>query len=676
VSKKIPPRPSLLKHFEAPDGHTGEFGWICGYSADASFLNEAAFRFTGQSKPQREASGEVRLALMLDPRQPALLPTAVPGLTHLALRSESRNALPFRLLHAKVALLGFRHRTDVSKWHVRLIVSTGNWTRQTAEESLDLACLVDVDSESLGPALAQECMDISAARQWLRWLIDLHDARLLEAPPPMYAGNAASTLAGWISSCSSRKIPKDGYTPRFIHNRSSSLFDSIVNAVAAHDKPKATRLVMGSGFFEAVRPIGGNGAFACASVPLKIVERLKDEQLLSPSARVELHVNPFACQAIAHSIAHLEVHAQHPMTVHAAQVSSALGEGYERRALHAKFMAAARKDRSGSHFSHAWVYLGSGNLTPAGMMLRMSPEGGNAEAGMVLFASEASWGGRSKLALDLQDALPIAGARMDADAPGLSAGEPWQPPAGEHFAPPVAFLQCKGDGSLQLPPQDDDVAVAIELIDEDGNSCTRVAGGFAWTGQMPRMVRIRWSEADLTREAMIPVVDADGRVAAVPLAALSLDHAESQLLAFPDMLDPEGDDDEDGLGDPPPANEKKKGAPRTPATPATGGDDSAIRQMMGLLERIAGRQVKMHSAEWARWCQRLQQTLCQTSQSQVVAQFVALGLDPLSPLYAAPFRPSYAESGDSEQGLRYEAALDAVADAWGTRGLAPLEGLA
>ena len=168
---------SLLGHFAPPEGFAGMFGWVCGFSADVRFLNEATDRFMGQSVYQRMRAGEIRLALMLDPGQPALLPTAVPGLTHLPLRNAAKR--PFRLLHAKVALLGFRHEQNASRWCVRLVVSTGNWTQQTVEDSLDLACEVQVFSEQLGPNCAQECADIKAATNLFDALRDLHDTRLL-----------------------------------------------------------------------------------------------------------------------------------------------------------------------------------------------------------------------------------------------------------------------------------------------------------------------------------------------------------------------------------------------------------------------------------------------------------------------------------------------------------------
>ena len=50
---------SLAQHFEAPDNHRCCFGWLCGYSADAAFLDDAAERFTRQTRRSRESSGGI-----------------------------------------------------------------------------------------------------------------------------------------------------------------------------------------------------------------------------------------------------------------------------------------------------------------------------------------------------------------------------------------------------------------------------------------------------------------------------------------------------------------------------------------------------------------------------------------------------------------------------------------
>lgn len=96
---------SLAQLFDPPNDYQGFFGWICGYSADAAFLEDAAERFSGLTKAQREHQGRILLAVLLDPGNPQILPSAVPAVLHLPIKS---SPLPFLLLHAKVAVLAFR----------------------------------------------------------------------------------------------------------------------------------------------------------------------------------------------------------------------------------------------------------------------------------------------------------------------------------------------------------------------------------------------------------------------------------------------------------------------------------------------------------------------------------------------------------------------------------------
>lgn len=110
--------PSLLNFFDAPDDYDGLFGWICGYSADALFLDEAAERFTRRTHAQRAKAGEISLGLILDPHYEALSLLDVPGVAHLPLRHV--NEQPFKLMHAKVALLGFR-KAGADPWRLRLV---------------------------------------------------------------------------------------------------------------------------------------------------------------------------------------------------------------------------------------------------------------------------------------------------------------------------------------------------------------------------------------------------------------------------------------------------------------------------------------------------------------------------------------------------------------------------
>lgn len=229
---------SLSQHFDAPSDYLGEFGWIVGYSADAPFLNDAAERFTRQTSGQRAWQGVPRLALMLDPGSPQLPPVDIPGIAHLPLGKAGKL---FRLLHAKVAVLGFKHAKKADCWRLRLIVSTGNWTRQTLEDSLDLCWAVTIDEKDLDrDDRALNCSDIRAAWNFVQYVRKSYDDRVL--------GNLGASLNVW-TECLLRKdeLPP----PRFIDNRLQSFQRQLPEMVKRHGGPGLrNHLSMGSGFYE------------------------------------------------------------------------------------------------------------------------------------------------------------------------------------------------------------------------------------------------------------------------------------------------------------------------------------------------------------------------------------------------------------------------------------------
>src|SRR5690606_14778696 len=264
---------SLAQWFEPPEEMTGHFGWLCGYSADADFLDNAAERFTSQTSRQRAYTGQVSLALLLDPGNPQLSAVDVPGVLHLALHQDA----PFNLLHAKVALLGYRHSVRSDEWSLRLIVSTGNWTRETLETSLDLAWVVDVHSTDLVPKEGNEkrqaLADVRAAWSLMSWLRRYFDLRALNNP----ALRGYSHSLEFESWCERLMHLDPLPVPKFIDNREASLLQQLpamVEAVAG--RGLRNYLGMGSGFYEAP-----SGKDAVPSVLEKIVTSLQMAGLLT-----------------------------------------------------------------------------------------------------------------------------------------------------------------------------------------------------------------------------------------------------------------------------------------------------------------------------------------------------------------------------------------------------------
>lgn len=646
MSRYLPP--SLLQHFAPPDDYVGTFGWLCGYSADASFLDAAAERFTQQTSGQRGYAGKLVLVAMLDRGQPQILPHEAAGVLHLPLRDATR----FALLHAKVALLGFRHVQAPERWRLRLLVSTGNWTRQTLERSLDLAWSVEVGAEDL-ESREQESLqaraDIAAAWDLLKWLMPLFDLRALEAESYSLTNLARSQLAGWCEATPRRNLPR----PRFFDSRNRSLLRQLP-ALVRRQAGEADRntLVLGSGFYE-----GGEGKKAPVAL-VRIVDELKEAAMVTASCRVHVIVEPTGCQAVATSLPAMH---QLGWRVWAAGHPEFLGR--PARSLHAKFVFASGYRENSNTCLNGWLYLGSGNLTGPGF-LDPCPRG-NLEAGVVVGEDSLYWDKGRGLPPEqwAGNRLPLQWHREVLDAHELQGGPgmPERPPAFD--APPVAWCrylpaQDGLPGRLLLPAHD----VPLEVLDTESRVCTSVGPQeVAWPGAPQPSVVVRWHEGGRELQCSIPVIDAAGRIAALELPKLDLESAWWQLQQFPQ---PPAEEDTGTDG-----REFEPGTALTPAArPAA--TDSVVRTMMRLVENIADKQVGLVQAEWDAWCISLEQALRQAAECVAVKAFAAqLELNPLDVLRHECSVPAFVCDAQSPQRERYLAVLDAIVTCWGIRGL-------
>lgn len=654
--------PSLAQHFDAPDDYIGTFGWLCGYSADAPFLDDAAERFTRLIGSRRTYQGRIVLAAMLDPGNPAITLLDAPGVAHLPIKDGANK--PFRLLHAKVALLGFRHQENHDRWLLRLLVSTGNWTQQTLEDGLDLAWRIDVSSESLVNADSNtrlDCADIKAAWNLLEWIQGHFDTRLLNASSSDQTSESAQAftqLKHWIATC----VEKEQGQPRFFDNRDASLLSQLPRRIKASNTARRNYLALGSGFYET----SDNPKLAPA-VPLAILDTLRDEKLLTEKADIDLYVNPSACQAVALSTKPL---LDAGVNIRPASVPTAVfGEGAQ-RSLHAKFLFSGNYREDSDSCSSPWVYLGSGNLTHAGFVNKMNPAGGNIEAGVVFSPGALFWYANKTTSRDhvITNLLPIQWDYAIEDAASLSMGSKREEREECFVAAPIAWLEWHVlDVGFELRA-DDGGRDAIDVLDSSGKACPRTCTGFRWCEAQPREVAVRWQANGHTHEIRIPVVDQYGRLCATALPAIDINEAWWQLADFPM---PPDDDTADGYGvdDPTGGTEATNGCTAPIAS-------YPIRQMMELVESIAAKQTAIDETNWSLWCNRLEQTLRQTGDSAVVKYFrKVLDLNPLSPLHKPSFRPPYAESKHTSPGKTYSDALTRVEESWKVNGLNPLGGM-
>lgn len=645
--------PSLAQHFEAPDDFIGCFGWMCGYSADSGFLDDAVERFTRRRDAQRAYEGRIAIALMLDPSNPQITPMEVPAVLHLPMN----DVPPFRLLHAKVALLGFRHLSDARQWRLRLIVSTGNWTRQTLEESLDLAWRIDLNDQDLksqdGPVL-QSSADLAAAWGMLDWLRERFDFRVLSAHHPDREGfeSESTTVEKWIKRAIKLGI---GVTPRFFDNRGTSLLSQLPPLVRKHGSQSARNyLGMGSGFYES-----SNCNNRIPSVLTHIVDKLHETELLTRQPEIDVFVNPQACQAVANSV---------PSFNRAGwKVREAGQPEYFKgpRALHAKFIFSANYRENSDLCNSAWLYLGSGNLTGPGFASQMASETGNLEAGVVFTPESLRWKRAKGIPPEsvLTNLLPLQWQTDFSQHPGgLVAGNDMPDPEIQYSAAPVAYFFWIVEEDIGWLRTNEEITEPFDLFDDAENVCVLSSfKGFPWPGMRPRQVRIRWRVGTLESQAWVPVIDEFGRIAATILPRLDIEEAWGQLANFP--MSP---DEEELLAD---GDTKSTDDTAQQGSGASTKASYPVRQMMQFVENIAAKQISVFKADWMTWCTRLEQCLIQAADSKVLEEFLHVNLNPLSPLWHGPFRPAFANNTETAEGLRYESVLKRVEAAWNVAGL-------
>jgi hypothetical protein len=655
---------SLAQHFEAPDEFVGEFGWVCGYSADIGFLDDALERFVRLSHNQRGHEGRISIGLMLDAGCRQITPIEVPGVLHLPIVGVP----PFRLLHAKVGLLGFRHLSDSNQWRLRLIVSTGNWTRATLEDNLDLAWCVELETNDLknrNDAVKQTCADMRAAWEMLDWLRSKCDVRGLQTSrsdrQDSETQRTGARLESWIAEVS--RIGKRT-KPQFFDNRNASLLDALPAMIQRHASSTTRNyLAMASGFYES-----SSRPDEIPSVLNRIVKKLNAKSLLTNDPIIDVFVNPHGCQAVAASADAIQ---EARWNVREAAKHAFFGNSA--RSLHGKFMFGANLRDNSELCNSPWVYLGSGNLTGPGFANKMSS--GNLEVGVVFDPGKLYWNEGKGIAESsvLTNVLPIQWeTNIEESSTPLAAGDDMPELELAFCAAPVAILFWRREGESRWldcgENSGETVTEPFDVLDDCDEPCQRdpEENIFRWNGERPRQVQVQWQTDQQKQCVWVPVVDEFGRVAATILPQLGIDEAWSQLNHFP-MPPP----DEELAGD------ELEGAGYFDDTQASIHKVSKasypVREMMQLVENIAAKQTAVEQIDWNAWCTRFEQCLTQAADNRVLEEFRQLELNPLSPLRHAAFRPDYAINSDTIEGRRYEESLTRVEIAWNVNELCSMD---
>jgi hypothetical protein len=641
MSNLLPP--SLAAYFVPPEDCIGEFGVLTGYSADYHFLNDALEKFTQNIKSQRAFEGSGAIALMLDQNHKQISSVDCPGLIHLATKAEVKNE--FKLLHSKVGLLLFKNKKNEQQI-VRLLVSTGNWTRETLEDSLDLIWSVDYDLTDADDFQVQT--DIAKAYNFLNYTLGFFNCDLLASK--RLNGKATPTTLRYehFKHALAQVTPTKGLTSRFFDNRDKALITQLPNLIKTHGcDVKRNYLAIGSGFYE-----GGDIKNKVPKAITAIEKALGDAGLLTKRPEKDIYVNPSNCQSIANS---LDIINDNAWSVRPAFDALYEGKNHQ-RSLHAKFIFSAKKNIESDECKRSWLYLGSGNLTSPGFLNKASLNGGNLEAG-VLFSPEGfNWYGEEKPEYCISHKLPINwdDETILTDVNKLGSGDGMPENDNEFIAAPVSYfiLNHIDETSCTLRPCER-VMHKYQVWFSEDEACEVDSGMVHWPLSIPRQVKVTWFCNGKTLNAYVPVFDEFGRLAATVLPELEIEDAWGLLGTFPALPNDDSND-----GQPQDGN----GPIERAAKPDVDGTEYHINKMMMLVEHIAQKQTAIEQINWQQWCYRLEQTFCQMGKSTVIQYFQRININPLSPLWAKPFRPHFAEDTLSEDGRLYEELLNKIED--------------
>jgi hypothetical protein len=635
--------PSLLKYFESPEGYAGTFALLCAYSADADFLDEMMLRFTGKTKPFRASEGNINSLLILDKGNEQISMTHVPGLYHAA-RIDSKEQ-PFKLMHAKLALLHFKNKDKPGKFILRLLVSTGNWTRETVNESLDLIANIELSSEEINSTethITQKRADLYAANEFTTWLLQFYNCNLVTKNKNHEIFSLQETFFKCLNEL---RKPRD-VDARFFDNRNQALVAQLSKKVIVVAGKKARNYIaIGSGFFQ--KPVKKN---TIPSVITKIREELTDAELLTHSCDKEIFVNPEGCQAIVSSFKALK-----DDNWLIRQANDPINPNNP-RSLHAKFIFSSNGKNTDGVSSSPWLYMGSGNMTEAGFLNKANKAFGNLEIGVIINAVKLHWRYNKKLEPQkcVDVLLPLQWETVFTSAEKLNIGSEFIEKENDYVSPPISWFEWHKEKGESYLIEGEKTQINYYVLDLNKNKCTKNTNGhWIWPHNQPAEVDVVWGNQD-EYSCSVPIIDSFGKVARKKLSDdLSLSEVIWQLEGFPDSYS-DNTEEQDEIVEEATMNESDA------IKSTTGTEKYPIRAVMEIIERIAEMQTSVKKQDWIIWCSRLEQSIFQTRNNSIYNVFKKMGINPFSTLRESAFRPDYSLINDSKEKMCYETMLNKI----------------
>lgn len=623
---------SLLQAFDAPEGYYGQVCICCALSADQIFMEEALERFTHSGRYSYD--GAPNMFLMLDRMGTMLDARQMPGLVQLQAKHDSN----IRVQHAKVALMQFGKSRCTSRLKLtsdtvwRLVVSTGNWTKESACHYIEMVWKSDFYTK-----------DAEVNRQLLA---DLFSAYVFfaELRDSYVCNDALWKRAELLGECLMQFKEERGVQrmapSRFISTVGGmSLMDAVVPQFR-RDGIKRNFIQIGSGFYEKGKD---------TSKP-EIIQRL--DKILKPEKGPKFFsIRPMAKRIVvnrdsANRLAYWEKNFWDGWEMFDVKDPVKIKDTESKRNfLHAKYICLG--NMRGEKYSDCKFYIGSGNLTRMGLLSAygMTPNNrkgaGNIEAGIVVGVDSTS-----------AKALLTCGNRIK------NSDVLEKPDETEESKMPIPVCPLNAFelvGALLKPvwnAQEDieDLETPCSVVTDAGESEISLFSeqAIAYPDSRPVYILIKWREFDY----WIPVITENGTLPVPVLKMHSIDDLLESIAEFPDRQDV--DDAEEDEGDEP----KKKAASSSNFHDDVQQDVFPIQLSMKLVDGIARHNETITDDSIDDWIDFLEKHLDALPQSKV-DELKRMKVNFLNVLTAKGFAPLQNERS------RWNAFIKKMSEKWG-----------
>ena len=560
---------TLSGMFSPPEGMVGQLAVTCAYSAGRAFMEQMLTSFTRRGPKSRQLEGCADIFLMVDPSCPVIDLRQIPGLVCMHPRSRQIWKDNITIQHAKVALLRFgkSRQGPGEKW--RLIVSTGNWTEESALRNIEMIWSEEYSiTDNEGPLETPQIVrDMSEAACFLKNLSCLYAVDILLWKQ---AGSFLETVIKKGEPVKHLKSRFFSTLPSFENNeiladsreRGVSIADGVVDRFC-DGAGQRNFIQCGSGFFEqASDGAGGKKPKAIARIEEMLVTDLKNRKKTGLVQRPykTLVVNPSFCGQVS-------------------QWGTGAGDdGWDiyqpwdpsegnRSILHAKYLLIGKLQNGSGRMDRGKIYVGSGNLSLMGFFSAFgrtpgqgkssAPGQGNIEAGIIFDLPSEITGDLDTL----NHALGV-GDKWDAGSVTLEPGEGEETISAEFIEPPpLSRFEIVDEGTDPEKPKVRPVWASDLIKDRAGDSGgidIFLPGGATaglkigedtscvLSGPAPAWICVKWQG----RKWEIPVLTQDGAFVSQKIMLSGMDELFALLIGFPDLaVDDEMIDGKNGDGD-------------------------------------------------------------------------------------------------------------------------------